>query len=86
MITHGQTENINEENIEILNKNELVDISNIHIREDLSYNKKILDFLEQIKNPHCFLCDDIPVKICFSDNGAKLSDILQDYFIRIKQS
>ena len=85
MITNKQLEDMSKQNIETLNQNELADISAIHIRQDLPHDKKILDFLEQIKNPYCFLCGDVPVRICFTDNGPELGSVLQNYFIRIKQ-
>lgn len=86
MITSGELEVMAQQNIETMDREEMVDISAVHIRQDLPHEEKILDFLEQIKNPYCFRCGDIPVKVSFSDNGPKLDQVLQDYFIRIKQS
>lgn len=71
--------------IEAMNKKELVDITAIHIRQDLPYHEKILAFLDEIKNPYCFLCGDVPVKVCFSEDGTEIGQTLQDYFIRIKR-
>lgn len=85
MITIKQLEDMSKQNIETINWNELADISAIHIRQDLPHNEKVLAFLEEIKNPYCFLCGDVPVRVCYSDNGPKLCDTLQNYFIRIKQ-
>lgn len=85
MITNKQLEVMSRQNIETINRKELTDISAIHIRQDLPHNEKVLAFLEEIKNPYCFLCGNIPVRVCFSDNGPKLDQTLQDYFIRIKQ-
>lgn len=80
-----ELEIMSRQNIETVNRNELADLSSIHIRQDLSQAEKILDFLEQIKNPYCFLCGDIPVKVCFTDDGPKLSQNLENYFIHIIQ-
>lgn len=85
MITSSELEVMNRENIEIINRNVLADLSAIHIRQDLPHEEKILDFLEQIKNPYCFLCGDVPVRVCFTDDGPKLDQTLESYFIRIKQ-
>lgn len=85
MITTNQLKNMSEQNIEIINRKELVDITAIHINQELPHNEKVLAFLEEIKIPYCFLCGDVPVRVCFSDNGPRLGQILQDYFIRIKQ-
>lgn len=85
MITSSELEVMNRQNIEIINRNELADLSTIHIRQDLPHKEKILNFLEQIKNPYCFLCGDVPVRVCFTDNGPNLGQTLENYFIRIKQ-
>ncbi len=85
MITNSELTVMSQQNIEAINRNELVELSAIHIRQDLPHEEKILDFLEQIKNPYCFLCGGVPVKVCFTDNGPKLGEILENYFIRIKQ-
>ena len=84
-MTRKQLKDMSKQNIETINRKELVDISTVHIRQDLLHNEKISTFLEEIKNPYCFRCGDVPVKICFSDAGRPLSQTLQDYFIRIKQ-
>jgi hypothetical protein len=85
MITNSELEVMSQQNIETMNRNELAELSAIHIRQDLSHEEKILNFLEQIKNPYCFLCGDVPVRVCFADNGPKLGQTLENYFIRMKQ-
>lgn len=85
MITSSELEVMNQQNIETINRKELADLSAIHIRQDLPQVEKVLDFLEQIKNPYCFLCGDVPVRVCFSDDGPQLGQALENYFIRMKQ-
>lgn len=85
MITNKQLDDMSKQNIETMTKNNLVELSTIHIRHDLPHAEKVLAFLKEIKNPYCFLCGDIPVRVCFSDDGPELGNVLQDYFIRIKQ-
>ncbi len=85
MITNSELEVMSRQNLEAINREELEDLSAVHIRQDLPYEEKILDFLEQIKNPYCFLCGDVPVRVCFTDGGPKLGQALENYFIRIKQ-
>lgn len=84
MITNKQLEEMSRQNIETINRNELADISAIQIKQDLPHNEKVIAFLEEIRNPYCFLCGNVPVRVCFSDNGPKLGQTLQGYFIRIK--
>ena len=38
------------------NKDELVDIETVHIDPDLPPAERLLNYLEQIKNPYCFRC------------------------------
>ncbi|MDL2288546.1 hypothetical protein LJC32_04105 [Oscillospiraceae bacterium OttesenSCG-928-F05] len=85
VMTTSQLETQSRQNIETINRSELADISAIHIRQDLPHNEKVLAFLAEIKNPYCFLSGDVPVRVCYSDDGPKLGEILQNYFIRIKQ-
>ena len=40
------------------NKDELVDIETVHIDPDLPPAERLLNYLEQIKNPYCFRCGD----------------------------
>ena len=39
---------------------------------------------EQMKDPHCFLCGNIPVKISFASDGEELEDVLKKYFMALK--
>ncbi len=85
MITNSELTAMSQQNIETVNRNELVELSAIQIQQNLPQEEKISDFLRQIKNPYCFLCGDVSVKVCFTDNGPKLGEALEKYFIRIKQ-
>lgn len=85
MITIKQLEKQSCRDVGKIDRKELRDIAVIQIRQDLSHNEKVLAFLKDIKNPYCFLCGDVPVKVCFSESGPQLDQKLQDYFIRIKQ-
>lgn len=85
MITNGGLLDMSRQDIETINRNELVELSVIHIRQDLPGEEKILHFLEQVRNPYCFLSRGVPVKVCFTDNGSELGQILENYFIRLKQ-
>lgn len=85
MITNGGLSAMSRQNIETIDRNELMELSVIHIRQDLSREEKILHFLEQVRNPYCFLSSGVPVKVCFTDNGPELAQMLENYFIRLKQ-
>lgn len=84
-MTSAQLAAMSRQDIESIKREELADISAVSIRPDLTHEEKIWYFLEQIQNPYCFLCGNIPVKVCFTDGGPKLGQALETYFIRVKQ-
>lgn len=46
--------------------NELVDIDQITIRKDLPEKERMIDYIQQVKNPYCYLSHGVVVKISFS--------------------
>ena len=56
---------MSQQRLEDIRKEELTDISQIHLDENLSPEQKMYSFLEQVGNPYCFLCGETPVQICF---------------------
>lgn len=58
----------------------LIDIHNVKINMELSEKERILDFIEQIKNPYCFKCGDIIVKLTFqNEEGDSLEQQFKNY-------
>lgn len=55
----------------------LVDINDIKINAKLPKKERVLDFMEQIKNPYCYRCGKVVVKISFNDTGVTLEDRLE---------
>ena len=66
------------------NKDELVDIETVHIDPDLPPTERLLNYLEQIKNPYCFRCGDTAVRISFAADGDNLQNILKRHFASVK--
>lgn len=60
-------------------KNTLVDIESIQINMELPREERIVDFIEQIKNPYLFKCGDLVVQSVFSDSGVTLTERLKQY-------
>jgi hypothetical protein len=46
----------------------LVDIHDVNVNTDLPKDKRILDFMQQIRNPYCFKCGDVMVKLTFAES------------------
>nr|WP_314464389.1 hypothetical protein [uncultured Clostridium sp.] len=55
----------------------LVDINDTKINVKLPKEERILDFIRQIKNPYCYRCGKVVVKISFSDTDATLEDRME---------
>ena len=62
----------------------LVDIETVHIDPDLPPAERLLNYLEQIKNPYCFRCGDTAVRISFAADGDNLQNILKRHFASVK--
>lgn len=70
-------------NIDIItvDKEELVDIKDINIDSTLPYELRILNYIEQIKNPYCYKIGDVVVKIEFdeSENALTFEECINNY-------
>jgi hypothetical protein len=69
--------------IRTVDPSQLVDIKDIQINTSLTRDERILDFLEQIKNPYCFRVGKAAVKISFSDTEATVEDCLERYLLSL---
>ena len=69
-------------NIDIKNVNpdDLVDIKDIKVDPNLSKQERIIEYIRQIKNPYCYKCGDIIVKVSFSDTAETIESCLEKYF------
>ncbi len=66
-----------------VSKTELVDIKNVVIDESLEKSERLTDYMRQIKNPYCFLCNGIVVKLNFSESEDTLGKKLDSYFLSL---
>lgn len=68
--------------IRSINHDELVDINDVVIDTDLPKEQRILNYLEQIKNPYCYKCGNVAVRVCFSEdsNAPTLEEKLISHF------
>lgn len=57
---------LSEINIRSVDPKELVDIKDVMIREDLPIPERMRDYVQQIKNPYCYLSHGTVVKIRFA--------------------
>lgn len=62
-------------------KNDLQEISQVKINTDLPLKQRIIQFLDEIKNPYCYLVGKHAVKTEFNDEGEPLQSILRKHFV-----
>ena len=65
--------------IRTIDREALVDITEVQIDGKMPQKQRFDDFLRQIKNPYCYRCGNVVVKISFSDTDATLEDRLEQY-------
>ena len=63
----------------------LVDINTVKIDQSLPAAQRAEQYLEQIRNPYCFLCGETVVRLRFNDEGKDLKEHLKNYFISCKR-
>ena len=57
----------------------LIDMKNISVDRKLSQREQIAEFVRQIRNPYCYICEGIVVKEVFADNGKTIDDCIEKY-------
>ena len=83
MITREQLALMASMDIDDIDCSELVNIEHIVMKDELNHVDKMLDYIEQVKNPYCFLVGDTPVQIRFVGDRP-LGDALVSYFSSLK--
>lgn len=71
-------EELKKVDITTVNPEQLVDIETIKLKGKKTEDK-IVEYVDKIRNPYCFLCNGYVVKIGFADSDITLTDRLQDY-------
>lgn len=62
----------------------LADIADVHINTSLPPAERLADYLAQIKNPYCFRCGGVIVRISYTDTDVTFEDAMELY-IRQRQ-
>lgn len=84
MISSFQLREMKSADITKADRSKMVDVNEIFIDSSLPAAQKVKNYIEQTKNPYCFLCGDTPVKIRFVSDAKSLKSSLKDYFISLK--
>lgn len=75
-ITREELNRMKEIGIRTVDPAELVDIEDVIINKELPYEERLYDYIRQIKNPYCYRCNGMIVKIGFSGQRS-LEDCLK---------
>lgn len=69
--------------IRTIEKDALVEIKKVKIDPELERRERISSFVQQIKNPYCFICDGGIVKIGYTETEDTLEEKLNEYFLSL---
>ena len=66
-----------QQNIKEVNADDLVDIRTVSVDTSLPPEQRMMNYLEQVKNPYLFRCGDAVVSVRFSAGGTALDGLLK---------
>lgn len=84
MLNSNQLDEMSRMKIDKIDKRNLVDINNVKIDTSLPVYQRMQNYLEQIKNPYCFMCGKTPVQISFKSDDKELGSLLERHFMSLK--
>jgi len=65
--------------VRTVDRDSLVDVTQIHIDESLTKEERLKEFVRQVKNPYCFRVGDVVVKNVYSGDGVSLKERFEQY-------
>ncbi len=71
--------NMKNTDVRTVDKSSLVDLKDIKINPNASPAEKTAEYVRQVKNPYCFLCNGYAVKLEFADSGKTIEDCFSEY-------
>lgn len=74
-----QLAQMKEIDIHTVDRESLVDIREVQVDNRMPREQRFQDFLRQIRNPYCYRCGKMVVKVSFSDTDATLENRLEHY-------
>lgn len=80
MITPEELEKMKNIDIRTVDPDTLVDINDVEVKTDLPKEERIKDYIQQIKNPYCYKCGKMIIKLSFADTDETLEDKMISYF------
>lgn len=74
-----QIEEMQKVDIRTVDPDTLVDIKDVKVNTELSKEERMLNYIEQIKNPYCFKCGKVIVKISHANTEITIEDRMESY-------
>ena len=71
-----ELEELKKTDVRTVDISDLEDIEKIEIDSSLSARERWMDFAEKIKNPFCFICNGMVVKVSYSEAKESLENKL----------
>jgi len=84
MITSTLIDDFMNVNMETVDTEKLADISTLEFDNSLPIEKRPAYVLEKLKNPLCFRCGEVGIKLEFDDNAPPIQEVLTNFIIRKK--
>ena len=85
MLTLNELAQLSKMDIEKADRSELVSVEEVSIDPSMHAMQRMLAYINQVKNPYCFLCGNTPVKVCFSQGDADVGKKIKSYFLGLKR-
>ena len=76
-------EKMKQTDVRDVDPSDLIDIRDVTVNTALPRDERLLDYLEQIKNPYCFKCGKAVIKVSFADTSATLEERLESYLLSL---
>lgn len=84
MITSALIDSFMSVNMDTVDRSKLADITTLEFDNTLSKEKRPAYVLEKLKNPLCFRCGEVGIKLEFDDNAPPIQEVLTNFMIRKK--
>ncbi len=75
-MTAAELEKLKKADVRTVDASTLEDIGKIRIDRTLPKEERLLAFAQEVRNPFCFICNGMIVKLSFSDVDERLEDKL----------
>lgn len=84
MLTSSLIDSFMSVNMNTVDRSKLADICTLEFDNTLPKEKRPAYVLEKLKNPLCFRCGEVGIKLEFDDNAPPIQEVLTNFMIRKK--